>query len=170
MLLSSYYRVMTESSASSQGQPTGDTDDRLARLREVAARFRHAIKRCDCQRLAIGMQDFPTGSCGDATDLLGAYLADEGLGSFMYVEGWRGAVEDRHSHAWLEEDGLIVDITADQFPEIEQPVIVTRHSDWHATFEREEIARRADYRIYNRSAVATLERTYRAILDQLERL
>jgi hypothetical protein len=140
---------------------------RSARLRDCAARFRDAIERCDPQQLSIAMQDFPKGSCGDAVPLLGTYLAEQGLGKFTYVLGRRdcGGINGQHFHAWLEADGIIIDITADQFLEIDQKVIVATQSDWHATFEREE-KDPADYRIFE--DCPKLEETYRAILTKME--
>jgi hypothetical protein len=41
-------------------------------------------------------------------------------------------------HGWLEQNGLIVDITADQFPEVDKPVIVADNSQWHETFKRQK--------------------------------
>ena len=58
------------------------------------------------------MKNFPHGSCGDTSILLGQYFFDQSLGLWEYASGEREP--DLHSHAWLERDGLIVDITADQ--------------------------------------------------------
>jgi hypothetical protein len=44
--------------------------------------------------------------------------ADNGQEGFVYVCGMR----DGRSHAWLEREGLIVDITGDQFPDNDDPV------------------------------------------------
>jgi hypothetical protein len=118
------------------------------------------------------MREFPIGACGDAVPLLGTYLAEQGLGSFTYVLGLRAkeGTSRHHSHAWLESDGdgTIIDITADQFPEIDQKVIVTVRSDWHATFERKEANEKADYRIYDEDTIATLGAAYWAILTKME--
>jgi hypothetical protein len=155
-------------------QGAGDQieDRRLAQLHAAAARFRQAIERCDPAHLTICMQRFPAGSCGDAAPLLGTYLAEQRLGTFMYVLGERDHdnVNGRHSHAWLEDDGLIIDITADQFPEINEKVIVTHRSDWHATFERPDTPHPADYRIYDPRTVASLAGAYGAILAELKRI
>lgn len=34
-------------------------------------------------------------------------------------------------HVWMQVDGVTVDITADQFPDIEEQAIVSRSSPWH---------------------------------------
>jgi hypothetical protein len=144
---------------------------RTARLRDCAARFRGAIEECDPKSLTEGMKDFPIGACGDATPLLGTYLTEQGLGTFTYVLGLRAhnGINGSHSHAWLEASGIIVDITADQFPEIVEKVIVSAGSDWHAEFERDgEAEMKADYRVFDEFASARLDRAYQAILAKLK--
>jgi hypothetical protein len=143
----------------------------LSKLKELAANFRSAIERCDPEKLCPRLRNYPRGSCGDATPLLGTYLIEQGMEPFMYVSGERGDKDDGTwtSHAWLEGDGVIVDITADQFPEISERVVVTTFSPWHGTFEqnKEHIA---DYRFYAGQAAGTmLENCYRVIIEELHR-
>lgn len=57
----------------------------------------------------------------------------KGFGRWEYVTGWRG----RSSHAWLRQGNVIVDVTADQFPDMDQPVIVTTDDGWHRQFDRQ---------------------------------
>ena len=75
------------------------------------------------------LADFPKGSCGDASELLGQYLSDSGLGTWGYRSGMQ--LDPVFSHAWVERDGLIVDITADQFPDVSEPVLLTTDRTWH---------------------------------------
>lgn len=66
-------------------------------------------------------RSFPRGCCGDASDLLGEYLLEHGVRS-TYVCGNRyfeNPEEGTQSHAWLVVDGLIADITGDQFSDRE---------------------------------------------------
>lgn len=65
----------------------------------------------------LDLENFPKGACGIASDLLGEYLREHGIKS-TYVCGWKISSlpnETSQSHAWLIVDGLIVDITGDQF-------------------------------------------------------
>jgi hypothetical protein len=134
----------------------------------LAARFRHAIEQSDQRRLPPGFDGFPAGCCGDAALFLGTFFKEQGFGTFTYVCGLRGEGADQHSHAWFEApDGVIIDITADQFPEITEPVIVTAHSDWHNTFDQEE-RHEADYRIYDEGTVARLGIVYQTILREFD--
>jgi len=114
-----------------------DDSDTL-RIRDLAKRLRAAIEACDLGTLPITFHEFPRGSCGDASLILAKHLKDNGQKGFAYVCGMR----DGHSHAWLERDGLIVDITGDQFADNEDPVCVSRRSAWHAQFEidREDLS------------------------------
>jgi hypothetical protein len=62
--------------------------------------------------------------------MLGEYFHDCGLGDWKYGSGLRGA----KSHAWVYLDDLIVDITASQFSEVSDDVVVTSDSSWHQLF------------------------------------
>lgn len=80
---------------------------------------------------------FPRGACGHAAEVLGHYLIDRLRIRPDYVNqvaygntgGWVG------SHAWLEWNGLTIDITGDQFGW--EPVIVTRIAKFHGRGENE---------------------------------
>jgi hypothetical protein len=132
-----------------------------AHIANLATRFRAAIETTDKRRLPITFENFPRGSCGDSALLLGHYLIDAGQSPFQYVLGRKGDT----SHAWLERDGLLVDITADQFPEIGQPVIVTVNSSWHSDWEAEHL-HVADFDIFDPRTRADLGHAYALIIGQ----
>lgn len=74
---------------------------------------------------------FPRGWCQDTSRALGHLLADRGQIGFKLIFANR-ADDDRKTHVWLERDGLIVDITADQFEGAGCPgVMVTKDRAWH---------------------------------------
>ena len=66
--------------------------------------------------------------------MLGTYLEELGYGQFFYQLGFYGTVErEPHgTHVWIAQNDLVVDITADQFPDIDDEIIVTKSSPWHA--------------------------------------
>ena len=142
----------------------------LFELKSAAMKFRLAIERCDRRRLIVTLQDFPHGSCGDAALLLRAFLLERGLGTFAYKLGWRQSDGGRVSHAWLQAGGIVVDITADQFPEIDEKVIVAENSAWHAGFQLDDAELPDDYKRYDASTVAVLDSSYGAILAECARL
>nr|WP_319390503.1 hypothetical protein [uncultured Cohaesibacter sp.] len=135
-------------------------------LTKMAGQFRKAIEITPIKSLPVTMKNFPFGSCGDATLLLGHYLKSNGFGIFQYALGERGAGEKRHSHAWLQRGVLLVDITADQFSEIASPVIVTTNSEWHDTFET-KLLNEADFNVYDHYTRATLGAAYTSVLRSL---
>lgn len=46
----------------------------------------------------------------------------------------RGCDATGQTHAWIERDGIIVDITADQFCGVSEPVTVTTEREWYERF------------------------------------
>ena len=140
------------------------TSPDLQRLHIECERFRHALISADKRFLPITLRDFPFGACGDATLLLAKYLDQQGFGLFDYMLGNRG----EHSHAWLQRGELIVDITADQFPDVVETIIVTTNSPWHLTFQGEP-ENVADYEIYDQRTRAVLGMAYTTILATVAR-
>lgn len=103
--------------------------------------------------LSYGFREFPGGSCGDASLLLGTFIKDETGQRSTYVLGYLG----QRSHAWIEMEGIIVDITADQFSDVTHPVMVSIDPGWHSQFQNREFFE-ADYRLQN--AADELGRSY----------
>jgi len=134
-------------------------------LREMAAKFRAAILACDKSKPFITLQSFPNGACGDASYLLAKYFEEKGCGQFEYVWGMRRS--NSHSHAWLEQNGIIVDITADQFDGIDNPVLITMDRTWHAQFEEED-RHTADYERYDPATVNNLRASYEFVVKNIE--
>ena len=133
------------------------TDAACMRLHKLATASRTAIEVTDRSSLGITFRNFPLGSCGDASLLVGHYLKAHGF-AVTYVLGERGQRhDDWTSHAWLRVHGFIVDVTADQFPEVEQAVLVARESPWHDTFEVED-EHDGDFVIYDAATAMNLQR------------
>jgi hypothetical protein len=101
-------------------------------IREISVLFRNALEKLPIEKFPESsfFNCFPRGCCGDSSHLLAKYFKDANLKPY-YVCGWMG----RQSHAWIELDGLIIDITADQFDEITEGVIVTNDSEFHKKFD-----------------------------------
>lgn len=115
-------------------------DSKRNQLRALSARFRGAIQQHST--VTDALEQFPHGACGEASDLLAMYLSDHGMGEFEYVSGERE--RDDHSHGWLEQAGLIIDITADQFGDGQPEVLVTTERAFHSQFDP-VVSRPADF-------------------------
>ena len=126
----------------------------IEQLRKLAGGFRAAVLLTDPAdvdpEVRFIVVDFPRGVCGAICFLLGHYLIENGFPSPEYVNGIRAA--DRQSHAWIEVNGIIVDITADQFLEIDEGVVVSTDRSWHQQFSDKPGRRPADFLIYGDSS------------------
>ncbi|MDP8973182.1 MAG: hypothetical protein M3N45_08390, partial [Actinomycetota bacterium] len=68
------------------------------------------------------LKTFPRVCCKPASLVLGKYLVDEfdcQPIEFVSAQGWDHNGGLYRSHFWLEHESLIIDITADQYPEVE---------------------------------------------------
>lgn len=133
---------------------------------KITFAVRMAIEACKPDELPWRI--FPKGACGDTCLVLGQILHEAGFKSAEYVCGNKYR-DDRkpYSHAWLRYDGLIIDITADQFPEVGSKVIVTCESEWHKGWEesRPESGVLQDYGVAN---VQHLWELYSVVKSQLD--
>jgi hypothetical protein len=134
----------------------------------LATRFRTAIIESEPRSLIGSLTNYPNGACEDASYLLARYFADQGCGEFEFVLGVRK--QKSHSHAWLEQEGLIVDITADQFKGMNSGVFVSQNGSWHRQFI-EENRHIADYVIRYRNStdntLANLNDSYMKIIRNI---
>ena len=104
-------------------------------LTKAATTFRLLIENTDRSKLTVDFENFPVRSGVGASILLAQYLIDLGYGIPTYVRGelygptpW--------AHAWIELDGIILDIAFDGLFADQPPVIVTEDSYWHEIFKR----------------------------------
>jgi hypothetical protein len=128
-------------------------------LKKAASDFRDLIMNTEKNSLPLTLQDFPNGACGDTTLLLGHHLAELGHGKFRYYLGWRNG----KSHAWLQAGTVIVDITADQFEDFDDPVFVSDRSSWHEGFAGSD-QHAAHLAVFGEATEAILRSAYGAIL------
>ncbi|WP_256670314.1 hypothetical protein [Pseudomonas sp. CFSAN084952] len=85
-------------------------------------------------------KQFPTGACGIASDIVGRILW-EALGyEGVYVcATGHPLLSQNASHAWFEVDGLIIDITHDQFHGTElNGWVFAPEEGWYTLFEEQE--------------------------------
>ncbi|WP_342439962.1 hypothetical protein NSS79_15140 [Paenibacillus sp. FSL L8-0436] len=103
------------------------------KISDSAILFRRTIEQMDITEFPQSgcFERSPLGCCGDCSKLMTKYLLEQHYVKALYVWGMRG----EQSHAWLEYDGLIIDITADQFDEVTEPVIITIDRAWYSQLE-----------------------------------
>ena len=111
----------------------------LEKLSYASRSFRAALDQVPTEVWATSYIDnFPHGACGHVSELVGRYLSDQFSIEPEYVCGtlYDGEGNRLSSHAWLEWNGVTIDISADQFGW--PPVIVSDCSTYHANIEIEE--------------------------------
>jgi hypothetical protein len=89
-------------------------------LQTLCNEFRQKIQ--SAKHETIFFRDFPRGCCRDASLLLNEFLMSNNLPKSLYCSKEVGELP---SHGWLELDGYIMDITADQFDHSIAKVLVT---------------------------------------------
>ena len=134
-------------------------EDRIACL---AIRFAHAIESLRRDNVSFSLKSFALGSCGESAILLAHYLQEHGFKGLEYVAGERyGTI-----HAWVECGALIVDITAGQFPDAPDRVIVSSDRSWHYEFEG-QTRHPAEIRLYDERTQAGLREAYAQITSMI---
>jgi hypothetical protein len=101
-------------------------------ITKAAILVRTAIDSIPRDQRIASLRSFPHGACGDSSLLLSRYLTEIGIPGVKYV---RGEAVDRQTHAWLEIEDLIVDITYDQFDSARTGVFVAKDRSWHSRFD-----------------------------------
>ncbi|MBK0379329.1 hypothetical protein [Mucilaginibacter segetis] len=98
---------------------------------------KNALEDDEVKKSYVGFYDFPRGACMDASILLGILLGRQGFGDFDLVS----ASYDRErffTHAWLENQNYLIDITVEQFsdwPKQSHIINLTSASERYNYFE-----------------------------------
>jgi hypothetical protein len=108
-----------------------------ARIKELSEGLRKAILDTPVHMRTPGLEDFPHGSCGDASLLLHTLFKDAGISDSKVVSAERGSPDgqkDWTSHAWVKCGTLVIDITADHFDLTFPAVYVGPAGAFHLSF------------------------------------
>lgn len=153
----------------------------MKQLKFLVNQFRAAMASLtpyDFEGTSLSVSKFPNGCCDDSSQLLAAYLSDNGYPYAKLMRGKDGGYNrELGSHVWLYLDGTHIDITGDQFNEYgyeNPPVIIAEHSKFLSTFEAQDNGI-ADYRIHLKKysspkLESEFEYCYRTVLERLLRI
>jgi len=122
---------------------------------------REAIDDIELETLSAHFCHFPKRSCVAAAVVLGTYLDELGYSPIYRIHKICRIPDQHHSHAWLEHNNMLIDITADQFNDHSEigkafapksNVVVTgNRSEWYEVFDYDigpEDKQRAHYGWY----------------------
>jgi len=125
-------------------------------LKDIAYIFRDAVEKTknELSKLSNKFETFPEYCCGITANLLARYYDEKGYGIFLIVTGKKSTGEE---HYWLQKEKVIIDITADQFPDCKEEVIVTTDDSWYNNFICERESHNANYRKYDKMYSVIIE-------------
>ncbi len=95
----------------------------MIEVKEVAQIFR-SIYENEMEKLEITyFSSFPKNCCEGASFFFGLYIMYKFPNSTIeIVKGTNDSPADSECHIWVEVDGLVFDLTADQFEGIDEPI------------------------------------------------
>ena len=143
----------------------------LIRLQEGVLKIRNILLSIG-HELGSPFNRFPEACCGDSVLILGAFLKEQGFGTFFRVGGKRGvrnvSMDNWCSHAWAKKDGVIVDITSDQFSDFPGKFVIEGVSAFHDTFNQEGEVQPASFLGYDENTRNRFDRVYQLIMNRYE--
>lgn len=137
-------------------------------LELLAAAARAGLEAMTPKQRGLEFGSFPHGTCGPVSELMGRIVLERTGREGIYVCGHgHPALQPQQSHAWLEVDGLIIDLTYDQFEGTGLTGWVHKTSPWHARFDREQhglCLQPSLWGMYSYAAYAAMKRACDAVL------
>ncbi len=134
---------------------------------QYAKRFRQAIEKLTTNDIIESQWfgEFPKGCCGDTTMLLARYLLENQAIQTKYQWG----IFNKQTHAWLEleRNKMIIDITADQFDDVDEEVVFTDNKEWYEKFKNSNIPNAAFTEFQGPNKVR-LEKLYSKIIKNID--
>lgn len=104
-------------------------------LKALALAFRRGFETTDLSNAPGNLPTFPKGCCNWASYMVGHFLMYEQFLDPVEIVGERLAPDGTEQHSWLRLNNLIIDITSDQFPDGNGPVIVSTPPAWYDVWE-----------------------------------
>jgi hypothetical protein len=100
----------------------------------IATDFRNAFEASDLSQAPGFLPHFPEGCCSWTTWMIGHFLKFEMCQPAEEINAERVSPSGTFQHAWLSTDGIIIDITSDEFEDSEARIIFSRDSEWHRSW------------------------------------
>lgn len=98
---------------------------------EIATRFRKVVTDGELEDVLPLFSYYPSNCCEHSSVLFGYYLSL--LLPNLQIEIIRGT-DTQSYHFWLEIDGLVYDLTLDQFDEFDLPIYAEHKHPFRATY------------------------------------
>lgn len=139
--------------------------DLIKQLEAIASKSRKIIEtiRDESPYPINQLQRFPGGACEVSSVLIGLYLKHLGMGNVSM----RASAPPK-AHVWLVVcEKYTMDITADQFDDCNEKIIVSENSSYHKKFEPPE-TRPVDNTYFEDNGWEDIEHVYKRFLELMK--
>lgn len=110
-------------------------------IKDEAIKAREIILKHGQEINVLEFGSFPNGGgCLPLSEFLGSWIDNKGIEGLQVVIGKRKKLQridesEEESHAWLEYEDYIIDVTGDQFTDFNEKVFVSIDRTFHNKFE-----------------------------------
>ena len=135
--------------------------------------FLHSFSQIDKDNFHLEVLSlFPVACCEYSSLLLARFLIEKkgyNIADVLIIKG-QSTSDIYQLHLWLKVNGVIVDITAGQFNEVEKSIIIDEHGYWHnkSFYKLDAYTPAIDFKNYvDEFDLPTLENDYLMIVQQI---
>ena len=109
----------------------------IIKIEKDVLEFLHSFTQIDKDNFHLEVLSlFPVACCEYSSMMLARFLIEKksyNIADVLMIKG-QSIADVYQLHLWLKVNGVIVDITAGQFNEVEKSIIIDEHGSWHNKF------------------------------------
>lgn len=145
----------------------------IIKIEKDVLEFLHSFTQIDKDNFHLEVLSlFPVACCEYSSMMLARFLIEKkgyNIADVLIIKG-QSTSDIYQLHLWLKVNGVIVDITAGQFNEVEKSIIIDEHGYWHnkSFYELDAYIPAIDFKNYvDEFDLPTLENDYLMIVQQI---
>ena len=145
----------------------------IIKIEKDVLEFLHSFSQIDKDNFHLEVLSlFPVACCEYSSMMLARFLIEKkgyNIADVLIIKG-QSTSDIYQLHLWLKVNGVIVDITAGQFNEVEKSIIIDEHGYWHnkSFYELDAYTPAIDFKNYvDEFDLPTLENDYLMIVQQI---
>ena len=145
----------------------------IIKIEKDVLEFLHSFTQIDKDNFHLEVLSlFPVACCEYSSMMLARFLIEKkgyNIADVLMIKG-QSTSDIYQLHLWLKVNGVIVDITAGQFNEVEKSIIIDEHGYWHnkSFYKLDAYTPAIDFKNYvDEFDLPTLENDYLMIVQQI---
>ena len=145
----------------------------IIKIEKDVLEFLHSFTQIDKDNFHLEVLSlFPVACCEYSSMMLARFLIEKkgyNIADVLIIKG-QSTSDIYQLHLWLKVNGVIVDITAGQFNEVEKSIIIDEHGYWHnkSFYKLDAYTPAIDFKNYvDEFDLPTLENDYLMIVQQI---